>query len=27
MYHGVNPFYTSDEQRISISGNVYVVDK
>ena len=23
MYHGVNPFYTSDEQRISISGNVY----
>ena len=27
MYHGVNPFYTSDEQRISISGNVYVVDR
>ena len=27
MYHGVNPFYTSDEKRISISGNVYVVDK
>jgi len=27
MYHGVNPFYTSDEKRISISGNIYVVDK
>lgn len=26
LYHGVNPFYTSDDQRISISGNVYVVD-
>jgi hypothetical protein len=23
LYHSVNPFYTSDEYRISIAGNVY----
>lgn len=27
LNHGVNPFYTSDDYRISISGNVYVIDK
>ncbi|BCU96073.1 MAG: hypothetical protein CM15mV11_1480 [Caudoviricetes sp.] len=27
MYHGVNPFYTSDEYRVSISGNLYIVDR
>ena len=27
MYHGVNPFYTSDDYRISISGNLYIVEK
>ena len=27
LNHGVNPFYTSDDYRISISGNVYVNDK
>jgi hypothetical protein len=25
MYHGVNPFYTSDEFRISVSGNFHIV--
>lgn len=24
--HGVNPFYTSDEYRVSIAGNIYVKD-
>lgn len=24
MQHSVNPFYTSDEERISISGNIYI---
>ena len=24
MYHGVSPFFTSDEERISISGNMYI---
>lgn len=27
LNHGVNPFYTSDDYRISVSGNVYVIDK
>ncbi len=27
MYHGVNPFYTSDDYRVSISGNLYIVDR
>lgn len=27
LSHAVNPFYTSDEYRISISGNVYLNDK
>lgn len=26
LTHGVNPFYTSDDYRISISGNVYIVE-
>lgn len=26
LNHGVNPFYTSDDHRISISGNLYVID-
>ena len=26
LNHGVNPFYTSDDYRISISGNVYLID-
>tara|TARA_B100001996_G_scaffold230811_1_gene178057 strand:+ start:367 stop:1032 length:666 start_codon:yes stop_codon:yes gene_type:complete len=26
LNHGVNPFYTSDEHRVSISGNVYLID-
>ena len=26
MYHGVNPFYTSDGTRVSISGNLYLID-
>lgn len=26
LNHGVNPFYTSDEHRISISGNLYCID-
>ena len=26
LNHGVNPFYTTDNTRISISGNLYVID-
>lgn len=26
LNHGVNPFYTTDDHRISISGNLYVID-
>tara|TARA_Y200000002_G_scaffold92562_1_gene74616 strand:- start:3874 stop:4521 length:648 start_codon:yes stop_codon:yes gene_type:complete len=26
LNHGVNPFYTTDNTRISISGNIYVID-
>ena len=26
LNHGVNPFYTSDDHRVSISGNVYLID-
>ena len=26
MYHGVNPFYTSDGTRVSVSGNLFLID-
>jgi hypothetical protein len=26
LNHGVNPFYTTENTRISISGNIYVID-